>query len=445
MTTIWPIWHPDVHSEFGETLRFLGIEVKAYPKALEFIRSKFSERVSIYEVFGDKDILVRVYAPQNEYRRIRDMLETNIGSLTGEFIVEKVLTIWGHQVPEFRGKDLAAFDASELQTAAQEWQNFSEPRKELLKEKHLVIGESYDPEGRETIRSFILIASKLNRMDSLDDIVQQIQVKVPQIRDYLSGLYLGKGTGFGGDILIELGVPNDSFEDIIELIRSLHEALVLIHPSTKTYIAGDITRERIDQCWFIETMEQTVQRWMSRFPSMRSLPLYDKIYITDLCQRWNKWLVLSLTKAFSHTFIEATIEEKKNGHKEKLKNAVRAMENPLEKFLKAILIAKAEEKWGKEGNEERIQKQLAMDRPLARWSLGQFLEAFRRWKDRIDEDALPAMSIKRLQEFLELRNSIAHAENRAETKRPFDDYSLEYIHAIVDGVFQVMERFDDVA
>jgi hypothetical protein len=176
---------------------------------------------------------------------------------------------------------------------------------------------------------------------------------------------------------------------------------------------------------------------------MRSLALYERIYVTDLCQRWNKWLVLPLTETFSHTFIEATIEEKKNGHREKLKNAVRAMENPLAKFLKAIITAKAEEKWGKEKNEEEIKEQLAMDRPLARWALGQLLEAFRRWKDRLDEDALPAMSIKKLQEFIELRNSIAH-EDRDEGKRSFEDYSLEFIHAIVEGVFDVMERFDHV-
>lgn len=445
MAKLWPIWHPVVHAEYGETLRFLGLELENYPEALAFLKT-LNLRVSVYEVYGDRDMIVRVYGPEAEIERVRREMQNHVGKMTSVFRTEDIFFIWGQEVPRAvnpltPGAEiktaLSQFEPKDLESAASGWENLEEEERQKLIDSKLVIGSANDPIGREAIRAFIFIGSKLTTEENLLGIVNNIR-QIDLVQEHLYGLYIGKQTGFGGDILVELSLPNEKFEDVIQLIRQIHDKLQLITPRTKTYIAGDITREHIDPCWFIETLDQTVSRWANRFQGMHSLELYDRLNIVHLCQHWNQWLNLPLIHPLAQSLIEATIDSKKNQDMQRLRNAVTAMGNVLETFLRRVFQRKAESKWEAEW-QEKVKTDLAMGKPVSKWTLGDAIESFRRSKDRLDEEMVSVPDLRRLQEFSELRNAAAHTEREAGKVR-FEEFSEGDIQKAAENAFLVMDK-----
>ena len=449
---VWPLWHPSVHDEYGEHLYFLGLVVDEYPKALKLLRNPetLPHPMSIYEVFGDRDMIVRLRATKRQYDAVVQFLEAQVGHVASVFAVEDVCCISGYTLPDPL-KDhrlpsilhsLSQFPSAELRRLAPEWNKVSPEQKAALSTANLIIGEASEGSRPSIIRAFIIVGSTLSRMNTIHDIVGTIQSKVPRIRKYLTGLYVGKATGFGaGDILLELGVPNRDFAYIIKIIRQIHGALELIFPRTKTYLAGDTMCEHIDRCGFEETPEQAIERWIERFPLLRSLELMDQLSVIHLCQRWSRWLSFNPIRSIAEAVIVGIIQQRRatdDTGTRHLKLTILQTGELIESLLQKLLYRRASTRWNDAERDEQVRKTLGLAKPVKGLTLGEVLDVCRRWRAQFSEDVIAATTVARLQEFVELRNAAVHPDRRKEGARRFEDYTETMMLAILDEAFAVV-------
>ena len=427
-----PVWHPEVHSDFGETLRFLAIEAKEYHKALDYIHKSFHDVASIYEVYGNKDFMVRVYANDRNYQRIHDTLQEKVGRVTSVFTVGAFVYLWGFRVPEdFNKSTLNGFDLPELKKAAEGWHDLDRQEKERCEKMGLVIGERSEDVVPDSVRVFIFVGSERINLENIREMMNEIE-ELPTIKDYLHGLYRGTNTEPAGSVLLELDVPKREFNSIIRAIREIHRQFKFITPRTTTFIAADITRERVDRCAFEESIQKAADRWENRFPAMGSLPAMEKLWLAGNCQRWSKWFNLPQTSGFATEVVDAIIEMKRTGKREKIKNAVINLSGPMEELLRRTLQKSGEEQWGKEGWQERMKEDLNFQKPFREWTLGQLVEAFRRLSDRAEEIS-STVELSDVQRFLDLRNAAGHVTVK-KGKKNLDEYSedellLDFSHS----------------
>ena len=434
MGKTWPIWHPKMHALYGEDLLFIGVRVQDYDSAIQFVEnSLIRENISVYEVFGGVDIVVRVYSHKEHRENIRELLRRNVGEIVLEFFVlssgiyhswrKKAVPCEDHVVREWRQR------RADLLEAGFNWDDLEEEKREELEKTHLVLGASSDPTGEEEIRAFIVIDTDISTPERINEVID-VMLTADSLQSNLVGLYVGTGMGIRGNILVELGVPNVQFESIVKIVRTLHRVLRLAHPRTQTFIAGNITWERIDHCEFKETPDIMLENYEARFPGLRSRSLQEKLAIMDLCKSWEKY-VHSTTKSLADAFIEARISD----NRDRLKNAIGALGGTLESALKKHFSPKAEKRWGS-GWSEKVKEELKEDKPFGMWTLGQTVDAFARW-EKLEEGVFPQARSDRLQRFVRLRNAATHPDQRA--ARPFESYNFEEVCAIVGVTLQILE------
>src|SRR5260370_34797521 len=102
---------------------------------------------------------------------------------------------------------------------------------------------------------------------------------------------------------------------------------------------------------------------------------------------------------------------------------------------------KAEATWGADW-QEKVRTDLAMGKPVSKWTLGYAIESFRRSKDKLDEEMITQDDLRRLQEFLELRNAAAHVE-REPGKARFEEFSEGDIQKAAGNAFLVMDKLQE--
>lgn len=434
-TQALPVWHPSVHSSYDEKLRFLGVEVASYHNALSYLRKEFHETASVYEVYGSKDMLVRIYANEAEYLRIKELIRDNVGKLSSIFTVDSILYYWGYEIAgDLPKRVLTHYDTASLRLAAEPWdEEISEVRAALMKD-HVIVGSAEEGEEGESVRVFIFVGAAQMDLELEMAVLKELK-ELEEIAPYIHGLYVGTHTD-QGSILLELSIPKRSFEAIIRAVRGIHYLLRHNHPRTTTYIAADVTREKIDRCSFQESFSQLASRWEDRFPAIGPMKLGQKLFIVDLCQRWSTRLAETLTRNHAHSMIEALIEFQ-DGKSEKTKNAIAQLSEQVERLLGDIIMYTARDKWGRDDWKRALKEDLGFPKPFAEWSFGELFDACRRWADRLNEDLLESAVLAKLQDLVELRNAVVHPQTK-KGKKSFKDYSEDDIVAIVTDTFSVM-------
>jgi hypothetical protein len=234
-----------------------------------------------------------------------------------------------------------------------------------------------------------------------------------------------------------LDVPKKEFDHIIRVIRAIHKQFKFIYPRTTTFIAADITRERVDFCAFEESIQKAADRWENRFPAMGSLPPMEKLWLAGNCQRWSKWFNLPLTNGFATDIIEAIIEMKRIGRRERIENAVQHLSRRIEHLLREVFMQSAADKWGKEGWQASLKEELALPKPFREWNLGELAEACRRWSDRSTDEVLQPGELSNLQTFLDLRNAVIHTTPK-KGKRSLGEYLEDEILLDISHAFGVL-------
>jgi len=432
MTKVWPIWHPRVHAEYGESLSFFGIKITDYAKAWRFLNRDLGERTSAYAVFGDVDVLVRTYSNEAELALLENLISQNLGTISKQFLVrsEDIHYIWQQKVLPLELKTLAERDRDTLLQAALDWDSLPRADQEQLLRDNIVLGTLADPVGREMIKVFIFIGTQLASPEGILDVAKAIE-RIPMVEQLLVGLYTGISMGMPATTLLEISVPNADYEEILDVVNKLHETLSLARPVTTTYVAANMAWERIDRCEFLQTLDLTISRYEEKYPAMRSLTLHERLSLIDFAEQLAA-VVKPDIRALRDSFINARIARDARQSRE----VILGIGNALEQALRDFVAHSAKEKWGADWK-EILQEELKIAKPFDTLTLGGIVEANKRWID-VEPNVFLRENLVVLQEFVGLRNAAIHPSRKGDA-RGFESYSYADIQPLVLSALRICD------
>ncbi len=436
-----PIWHPLVHQCFHEELRLYGVRAGDYREALNDFKDFYDPRLSVYEIFGDVDFLIRGYLNEEGRTYVENVLIPRLGTMAGAFILTGAT---GGRVVFARGKQVSPINRDLIRKqphhllvqAGNSWGSLpAKQRKELLS-TGIALSEEMDPLGSENIRIFCFISHSL-RIDRVHELAERLCC-LKEIQPYLWELVVGGVTaGFIGNVLLELAVPNKNYENVIDMVRAIHNELSLAEPRTQTYLAANITHEYVDRCSFVETFDDIALRLAAEFPVLRQTPTSRQGTLVTLIEQLDSYLARDSTRPLARSLIEARIEDDTS----KLRSAMAHLGGVVEAEVKQRLEAAAHNEWG-EGWDAKILSELSMEKPLAEgWTLGEVLDATMRWNKRMLPPFLSESDIRKLTAFSALRNAAVHQQSRQ--KRQFEDYDVSEIVALALHALELLEAQQD--
>ena len=429
-----PVWHPMVHQAFHEELRVYGVRADDYRDALDYLTDLRDSRLSVYEVFGDVDFLIRGYLNEEGRTHVESNLIPRLGRMDGAFVLTgatggSVLFTHGTPVRPINPDLVRQHPHLDFKQADEAWGTLPERRRNALLETGVVLKEEQDPSEGESIRVFCFISHSL-RINRVHELGTRL-CGLPALQPYIWELVVGGVTaGFIGDVLLELAVPTECYEDIIEIIRSIHHELSLAQPRTQTYVAANITHEFIDRCAFFETFDDVAARLRVEFPLLREAPTSRQGALVSLFEQLDPFLADETTRPLARSLAEARILNEAS----ELRNAVSHLGSELESEIKERLETASQNEWGEDWP-TIVTTELSMKKPYKEgWTLGEVLDASTRWNARMLPPFLSDGEIRKLMAFSALRNAAIHQQSRQ--KRQFEDYDAA---EIVTLALQVLE------
>ena len=431
-----PVWHPDVHAHFGESLKFFGITLPSYHDARMWLLNSFQDSASIYEVYGNKDMLVRIYANSQTTTRVKETLSKHVGEIDSSFSVQRSFITHGFQIPHLKPGEIDRISIRDYRRASKDWNSLPDETRQRFLDSNLVIGVATPPTP-DSIRGFVFIGTGLPaQFDIVERLVEEIR-NTQGVHEYLHGLHTGDGL-LGGNIVVELEVPSSHYLEIIRVIRLLHERLKLARPATATYLAGDVTMETPDHCQFVETIQHVMSKWESRFPTMVELELNHRIEIANLCNRWEDLLLSGGCVAdLAEAVVAGYVAHRHREGMEQLQDAVVKLGRQTEDFLQRLLGRAAKKRWGKNWEQSMLDALGLEGRGMSQgWTLGQSIRAVEAYAKL--EELLDSAAVQGLQQFNPIRDAATHARPRK--GRVFRDHPISEIWQAAEHPLNVLAK-----
>lgn len=233
------VWHNKVHRLFGESLHYFVMSVDPFnvdtfrTKLSEFMISKEISSFCFYPVFGEMDVVLRVWLPGELQADFAANLQEAISTVRyiGTFAVTRIASYWCWGAEPDRTPGIVKINKDDV-NAAQRAQSGStsasdvQTLQRMLDDKMLL---AIEPE--DSIKCFVALAlSSSGRALNDDDIrkignrIQEFDTRVDRVSIYL---------GFGlTNCILKLEVKPDGFFNIWPITERVADALGHVHSTT---------------------------------------------------------------------------------------------------------------------------------------------------------------------------------------------------------------------
>lgn len=434
-----PIWHPHVHRAYDERLVFYGADLTNYLETRKTITPE-STPADAYEVYGDRDLLLRCHGPQIEHDTVSDALRECGAFNCSTFTVTETLVISGQRVKPLPPHALSDFSLETLKAAQDDWSSLPESTQRELLEKGVVLGVEAERSPADEVRAFSFIGARASTdSDLMLQIADAVQ-SLPGMPECLRGLYVGLGE-FPGSLLVELAVPTAKYGQIIKLVRLLHRTLRLVQPRTQTYVVGDTTFSQADRCAFRETFPTVMGLWMGRFPGLGMLQWSDQLRALSFLQPLEEYLFSDPTRDLAREFAESRVALE-GGTSEDFRLAVVHLGTSLERLAVSYLGRAAKEFLGSDWRSE-AQSRLGVSKPPSGgWTLGDALHGIESLSRQGSTTPIGAL-MNDLWLFMELRNAATHPIRR-KNGRTFDSFEDDELLTAAIAAFRAIQLLPSV-
>lgn len=171
------LWHPDIHRNENERVHFIFIHSYVFflrlGREIRSLADITSDRLSAYVLYGEYDVLLKLWCTDSTFARISNYLEKRMSDLAASSPVwltaSNVLILAFEQVRSLTGNHWLHHETLETMQAAQnDWENFSR-RAEFERRGYCFTAGSIAPE--QTVKAFIAVSlagsDKSHFMESL--------------------------------------------------------------------------------------------------------------------------------------------------------------------------------------------------------------------------------------------------------------------------------------
>jgi hypothetical protein len=236
-------WHPDVHRQFGEELFFFLIQTKPFDEheafgGLKAVMTEFGvSAFCAYQLFGDFDILVRVWLPLGQYATFVERLVAQVKRLhsINRFHVTSIRDIWRFpaSLSDEAKANLAFLSGETIQKV--EHRTDADTFEDFRRKNLITVVEDFGRSSPAAVKAFIALSepeghSLVKGKKVLEEIASLIERRFSFQQPTIY-----EGVGFSW-ILIKLVAPG--FYDIGQLVHELSERFGADGVSTRTFLVG---------------------------------------------------------------------------------------------------------------------------------------------------------------------------------------------------------------
>jgi hypothetical protein len=259
------VWHPLVHKRFSEELHYFLIKTNIYSSTFkkqlhEFLFEIGTEGFCMYEIFGNYDILLRVWFTNENRLKFVEYIE-NRPEIAGieEFFVQGFNISWHDESGKCQGDpnvdDLIRLSPETIQKA--QFGQLSEPEMKELSSKHILLSREISFSNKK-FKFFVLMdyASSPLRDFKIREYIEQF---IDNQRSYVDKVSVYSGIGFTRYIIKAV---SKNFYDILRFILALISEFRILNVQTNTVVVAEENPYESDNITFGGNLEEETVRFL---------------------------------------------------------------------------------------------------------------------------------------------------------------------------------------
>jgi len=333
------IWHPDVHRKFSEELHYFLIKPEIYSSSFKSQVSKFLSDIGakgfcIYDIFGNYDILLRVWLSDINKMKFAEYIDKNL-NIAGidEFIVQGFIVSWHESREEPKNPSLLDLDnlTPEIIEKAQ-LNKIAENEMEELASKHLLLSRMIPPLNGD-YKFFVLMGYPTSVPVRENIISDQIKDFINTQKSYLKNISVYSGMGFSRYLI--KAVSKD-FYDILKLVLAFIERFNLLKIQTNTIIVAEENPYESDNITLPNAIadmdESTVRGLVPLLYNKQDVSMLDRNLLANKI-----WEIRDSFESDKDNILRKTIEHIINKDNEGLAAYLQSYFSSFERFLRDSL------------------------------------------------------------------------------------------------------------
>jgi|ERR1039458_337123 hypothetical protein len=442
-----PVWHPDVHrGVLDEELYFIFLnsygDTEEFSKSVtELLEVGFKGRYSFYDVFGNYDIVIRLWSRRPAYNQLITDLRNQcriFGGSVQQFNVEKILYLWSQSPPSLPPDLLDDINREKIRKVQTGDTNlFSAFRDQgvILDD----IGER--PEyGQGTKFKSLMMFEFLRETTSILHIVQDelLADLSSQFKEADISLYFGSGLG---TLLVKQAATE--MAQFLKLGDYIRKKLRLLRVRSSTYIVGHVVVESdngdVETQLNNEPLSEDAKNLIHRYPDAKSLRIDDLFMAMAINEKGAKSVTSYPTLKEGFNLLMRSFISKNRGQ---LVQAITAFVEELEKARKDYVPKLCKRafpgEWELSAN-NFIKETLKKGKPINELSLGEMLHFVRELNaQHLHEAALNEEWEAALSRFISIRNDAFHKTETIGFARIYE------IAVAVEGLAEALKDLREV-
>jgi len=381
----FPVWHPDVHRGIlDEELYFIFLnsygDFDEFAKAVTgVLESLLKGRYSLYHVFGNYDIIVRLWARRSAYNSLLAELREQCRAFAGsvqQFNVDKTFYLWSEFPKSLPPEVLDSVSRDQIR-AVQAGDTGVIAR---FRSNGVIVGEisGRPPYGSDGKFKSLMMVQFLRETSSILHIVQD--ELITELSSHFPTEQVSLYFGFGLGTLLVKQIATD-MRQFLKLGDHIRKKLRLLRANSSTYLVAQLVLENDNGDAEVqsnnEPLSEEARALIQKYPDAKSLRIDDLFVAMALNERAIASIRLcpGLKNGFS-LLIRSFIGKDRGQLLQAISSFVEELERVRKDAVPSLCKRAFSSGWETETN-SFIKEKLKKGKPLAELSLGEILHFIR--------------------------------------------------------------------